>query len=144
FPVHRVETTYHGSATKLRKATEIRHTRDFRAGVIWAKQNQPALGFPAVDVIVADKNAGRIILVKKEDEDGWRFPGVMFDPDKDDSYENAARRAIEKELPAVRAMTPYILESKRLEDWRLKRSKHKIITVLHLAGFSGGQPEPGV
>lgn len=143
FPVHRVETTYFGSGTALREQIKIRHTRDFRAGIIWTKQNQRSMGFPAIDVLIANRNTNRLILVRKHDENGWRFPGVLFDPDRDESYEGAAARCIKKEVPTVSTTSPFVVQSLKIDDWRLKRSRHKIITMLCSAAYSSGDPSPG-
>lgn len=139
----RVATTSVLRGKDLRQRITWRHTRDFRAGYIKSIMDRTALAYPAVDIIVGNRNTGTLILVKKEDEDGWRFPGVLYRPNIDTSYESAAVRALAKELPGITVGSPAILESTMLPDWRYGRSKDKIVTLVMFANYESAIPVPG-
>jgi bifunctional NMN adenylyltransferase/nudix hydrolase len=146
FPKYMVQTVYSGSATDVRKAIVPINSADFRAGAIYAAMNRKPFSHPAIDVvIIGDGPKGkRIILVgKRDEEDKLRFPGVFFNPDLDQSYEDAAQRCIAKEVPRVRTSEPRIIASRKIDDWRYHKTKEGVITLFLSAKHLGGEPVPG-
>ena len=133
------------SATQLREAVEEIDSVDFRKGVEWVLSNRPSLTYPTIDVVVPHPNLGRVILAKKADEDEWRFPGVFFNPGMDADFEAAAVRAMAKEVPTLRVQSPQIVKSFKIDDWRYRKSRDGIITLLVKMPYSGtGEPSPGL
>jgi bifunctional NMN adenylyltransferase/nudix hydrolase len=144
FSKHEVPTVYSGSATEVRKAIPVINSFDFRAGVIYATMNRKPLSHPAVDVVIVDSDLQRVLLVGKRDEEGkLRFPGVFFDPELDQSYEDAGLRCCSKEIPTVRISQPLIIKSHKVDDWRYRKTRQGVITLLMKAYYRGGEPSPG-
>ncbi len=138
-----VPQVFDGSATQIRESIEEIDSVDFRKGVVWANVHRRKLVYPTVDVVIQQPNLGRVILVRKPDEDEWRFPGVFFDPDTDFNYEAAALRAVSKEVPTVTTQEPQLIQSQRIDDWRYRKSRDGVMTLLMKTPHSGGEPTPG-
>lgn len=139
-----VPTVFSGSATEIRRNIVPTNSPDFRAGVIYARMNQKHFGYPTVDVAVIDHKMDRVLLVGKNAEEGkLRFPGVFFSPDLDESYEIAAMRCIAKETPSLVVGEPKIVRSLKLSDWRFRKSKGSIITLLVEVRYERGDPFAG-
>jgi bifunctional NMN adenylyltransferase/nudix hydrolase len=139
-----LESKHFVAATDKRRecSLEIKGSRDFRHGVIYAAYNQYPHGFPTVDVaIVRDDKECEVLLCKKPNEPFWRFIGGFFDPRQDTSLECAARREAHEETGADVDGLEYIC-SKRVDDWRYRGEHDKIITTLFLATYISGRLEP--
>jgi ADP-ribose pyrophosphatase YjhB (NUDIX family) len=139
----RVPTTCQVRGKDLRKRLVFRHSRDFRAGYMFAIVRRLPIAYPATDIAVVDHNKARVILVRKADEIGWRFPGVLYKPELDTSYESAGLRAVEKELHGIAIDKPRIVQSILIDDPKYRRSKDRIITLLMLANYGSGEPRAG-
>ena len=144
FKVQRVATTTKMRGTEIRKRMQFRHTRDFRAGFMYAIVHRHRIAYPSVDVVVLNKNTGTALLVKKKTESGWRFPGSFFNIETDTDFESAAARTIEKELPGIVTQKAFPVASVRMMDWRYKRSRDGILTMLMRANYSSGIPQIGI
>ena len=143
FPVAEAPTVFLGSATEIRDKIAVRHTPDFRAGIIWNVMNRPSIGYLTVDVAVVHRELGKVMLVSKPDESGWRFPGSFFDSTIDNSYEDAGKRVIRKEVPTITIEEPRLIASTKIQDWRYRGTRDGIVTLLLLAHYSGGFSSPG-
>ncbi len=141
FPVEEIGTIFRGSATGIRDAIDVRHTPDFRAGVIWSSVRRKALTYPAVDVaVVAD---GHVLLIKKFGEDLWRFPGSFYNPELDDRYEATGLRVVSKELPGVKCGPLTFCGSCHIPDWRYKGARDGVVSLLMHATYSDGEVRLG-
>jgi bifunctional NMN adenylyltransferase/nudix hydrolase len=131
-------------------ATEIRETcgkvihgsSDFRAGVIWATQQQFDKVCPTVDIAIFDSEEGEDAIIwmgKKRHDDGYRFIGGFADP-TDKSLEDAAKREALEETGLVVDNLKYIC-SLHTNDYRYRNESDKIITTLFAANVSGGTPK---
>lgn len=139
-----VPTVFDGSATNIRESIPIIDSADFRSGVIHTVMNRPPIYYPAVDVAVIRKDTKQVLLVSKREEEGrYRFPGVFFDPRIDNSYEKAAIRCIQKEIPGIKISDPKILSSHKITDWRYRKTRDGVITLLLWADYIGGEAVPG-
>jgi bifunctional NMN adenylyltransferase/nudix hydrolase len=145
FDRHEVPTIYSGSASKIRQDVPVINSPDFRSGVIFAmKSARRPLSYPTVDVAVVRPDLEQVLLVGKRDEEGeLRFPGVFFNHDTDTSFEQAALRCVAKEVPTIVIAKPSIVGSSQIADWRYRKSRHGIVTLLVRAEFVRGEPVPG-
>lgn len=127
------------SASEIRKkiSAKVKSSPDFRAGVIWASQNQYPKVYPTVDIAIVKDN--KVLLARKPDETKYRFVGGFVDP-KDDSYEFAAKREAAEETGLEVGNVKY-LGSKKIDDWRYRNEKDKIITHFYLAHYTFGSPQ---
>jgi bifunctional NMN adenylyltransferase/nudix hydrolase len=134
------------SATKRREEIkrEVRDSADFRAGIIYHAANSYPNAFPCVDIALvkeSEEEGTLILLCKKPDESLYRFPGGFVDP-QDNSYESAARREAYEELGVnIEIANPQYITSLRVDDWRYRKSKNKIITSLFKFDFLYGIPK---
>ena len=130
--------------TQIRAAIEPKDSADFREGAIYAVRERETLSYPTVDVAIVSGNRGQVLLIEKEEDEGFlRFPGSFFDPKFDDSYEDTGMRCALKEVPGVSITYPQLIASKKLDDPRLKRTHDGIITMLVRSTSSTGKPTPG-
>ncbi len=140
-----VPTVFSGSATEVREGIGIIDSVDFRAGVIYANVHRKRTSYPAVDVIVRHHQwRSQVLLVGKNAEEGkLRFPGVFFDPELDESFESAGLRCIRKELPDIEIEGMEILRSRKLNDWRFRKSQTGIVSTLLTTQYRSGGSTPG-
>jgi bifunctional NMN adenylyltransferase/nudix hydrolase len=134
YPTTELEQTVYVSGKETRKSISkhVKGTEDFRAGVIWASANQYPRVFPTVDVaIFNDTTYEKLLLVRKPDEDLWRFPGGFVDP-RDANLEAAARREAQEETNLEVGGLSYVV-SAQVQDWRYRRESDKIMTTLFSA-----------
>jgi hypothetical protein len=118
------------SATKMREHTPYVNSVDFRKGYMRAANDRPPIPYPAVDVAVLDQSTCKVLLIGLADErPKLRFPGVFFDMKMGDrSYEDAAIRCVEKELPGISAHSPVAITSVIVPDRRYRQTKDGVIT----------------
>lgn len=110
-------------------------SEDFRAGVIWATQNQYPHCIPTVDIAIYDPAAKRVLLGRKPGESYWRFPGGYAEAATDSNKQDVVREA--KEETGIELVpTPerlFFLDGVQIEDWRYKGSKDQVRTSLYVA-----------
>jgi bifunctional NMN adenylyltransferase/nudix hydrolase len=132
-----VETTVMANATAVRDkiGNQVRNSADFRAGVIYSVYQRPSITYPTVDVVpINHKN--EVLLAKKPDEDLLRFVGGFVDTG-DASYEYTGKREFLEETGGVIDNLRYVT-SGRVDDWRYKKEKDGIMTILFAATFIQG------
>lgn len=120
------------SATQMRENIPYRNSVDFRKGYMRAANDRPPIPYPAVDVAVLDHSGCKVLLIGLADEQPkLRFPGVFFDMKLGDrSYEDAAVRCVDKELPGVSAHSPVAVTSVIVPDRRYRQTKDGVITQI--------------
>lgn len=141
YPVMELDPPIYVSGTELRKTIHrsVKASEDFRAGVIWATANGYPKVFPTVDIAVRRAD-GALLLVKKEHEEGWRFPGGFVQP-TDVSYEMAARREVQEETGVAIDGLRYVT-TQQIDDWRYRNEDDKIVTTLYEATYISGAVQP--
>lgn len=128
------------SATLVRKeiAASTEFDERFRAGVIYTALNTPAKTVPTVDVAII-KDANKVLIGKRHDENEWRFIGVWSQPRE--SYEEAALRAAKQKANIIiEKITPR--KSFCNYDWKFKGEIDDITTMFYTAHYKSGTPEP--
>lgn len=137
-----LQCTDSSTAIRDRVARNPSRSRDFRCGVVYAHQHQ--FHHSDITVDVACVSGDRVLLIRKDGDPGWRFPGGFYDGRQDASLEQAARRELHEETGIAAEATPEYLGSYRINDWRL-RGVHDvtITTAFFLVPHPWGQPEAG-
>jgi 8-oxo-dGTP pyrophosphatase MutT (NUDIX family) len=137
------------SATADRENLKERDTEDFRAGMIYGVQSACPRVLPAVDIAIyqyaGDVNTPggvhpRLLLVRKQSEQEWRFPGGCLDA-SDATLEAAARREAYEETGLSLDSMEY-LSGRRIDDWRYRRTSITVFSALFVAPWVGGAPRP--
>lgn len=139
-----VELPRHGehSATEIRESLKekVMDSVEFRAGVIYAYSNTYLKVYPTVDIAIFRNNKNEILLGKKDIDNKWRLIGGFSDP-TDESYEAAALRELHEECGNIQVSSMNYEGSFRVNDWRYRNEKDKIITILFSTDFISGDPE---
>jgi len=142
FHTTELEQKIYVSAREIRKqvSVEIKSSAEWRAGVIYGSYNRYPISYQAVDIAVFNDDESQILLARKPGEDKYRFIGGFVDP-KDISLEQAACREFREEAGAEVSITSYI-GSFRINDWRYRSERDKIMTVLYKAKYTSGHLVP--
>lgn len=119
------------NGTEIRKelSREVKASPDFRAGVIFAAFNQYPKVYPTVDVAIQHGN--EFLLGRKHGQNKFRFIGGFSDPE-DSCFEEAAAREAKEETGLDVKVVRYI-GSRRIDDWRYRSERDKIMTLFFLA-----------
>jgi len=127
------------SGTELRQtaAREIKSSRDFRHGVIWALSNQYPKCYPTVDVAIFNEEGDKILLGRKQHEELYRLVGGFAEPTSP-SYEADARREVQEET-GLAITDPIFITSRLVPDWRYANEDDQIKTLLFKATAMSGQ-----
>lgn len=136
-PKHKIS----GSEIRRMASEEIRSSRDFRAGVVYAAFNRYPISYQTVDAAII-KDGKQVLLGKKNNDDGdrWRFFGGFVRPE-DTSLEEAVKREAFEETSGMSTGAPKYIGSFRVQDWRYKDETDKILTSLFILPYSFGATE---
>jgi bifunctional NMN adenylyltransferase/nudix hydrolase len=132
------------SGTEIRKqvSEEIKSSSLWRAGAIYQSYNQYPVSYQTVDIALLSAEHDKVLLAKKPGEQNYRFVGGFVDP-KDSSLEHAARREFYEETGGNAEPGKFkYLGSFRVDDWRYRSGRDKIMTALFVATHSWGSVTP--
>ena len=102
----------------------------FNAGIIHGSSLLYPISYQCVDIIAHDDNCN-IILIKKPGHDCYQLPGGFVDVN-DETLEDAARRELQEETGII-ANTVHYHISARIDDFRYRNRRDKIMTSLFIA-----------
>lgn len=142
FPVVELESDRIISASEIRKSisSKVKSSPDFRAGVIWASQNQYPKVYTTVDIAIMDEARTKILLARKPDETLYRLVGGFAEPNSDCFEHDASREVLQETTLAI--SPPVYIGSKKIDDWRYANEVDKIKTLLFSATYLFGSPTP--
>lgn len=131
------------NATALREdhADKVQSSQDFRTGIIYAHYNQFPKVYATVDICVFSADGQSILLAKKPNSHQWRFPGGFSEP-TDDSFEQAAQRELQEECGDLITTHWQQEGSYKINDWRYRAERDKIITSFFSCSYVSGLIEP--
>lgn len=125
------------SGTAERAAVEVKHTPDFRAGMIYASKHKFPISYQCVDVAIMQH--GMVLLGQKKIDDGkYRFIGGFVSP-QDVSLEAAARREVREETGMEPGGAVY-LGSARVNDYRYRGSSDSLLSAFFIIDPMYGAP----
>ena len=136
----KVEHT-HINATDIRRSVnQALDSPDFRRGVIYQINAEYPKVYATVDIVIFDQAEKNILLGRKPLEDKWRFPGGFSDP-TDDCFETSAKREAHEEVGNIEFGPFSYIGSLKIDDWRYKKERHKIITNIFKTHYLWGAPK---
>jgi len=143
FDTAELEQEIYVSGTEIRKklSEEIKFSKEWRAGVIYGNYNRYPTSYQTVDVAVFNEDETKILLAKKPNEDKYRFIGGFVDV-KDKSLEQAAKREFMEESGGAEIEIISYVGSFRVDDWRYRSERDKIMTTLFKAKYIFGHLSP--
>lgn len=130
-----------GTEQRITAGKQVKGTKDWRLGCLYATQNRYDTVFSTVDcAIFDDENYEYLYLAKKEKEKKLRFVGGFADPHKDTSFEYTAKREATEET-GLEVSNPIYIGSTIIDDWRYRAENDKIITTFFAMKRVFGSPK---
>ena len=130
-----------GTEQRIYAGKQVKGTKDWRLGCLYATQNRYDTVFPTVDcAIFDDDNYEYLYLAKKEKEKKFRFVGGFANPHKDKSFEQTVRREVYEET-GLEITPPIYIGSTLIDDWRYRAENDKIITSFFVMKKLFGSPK---
>jgi len=119
----------------------VRHTEDWRAGVIYNAFNRYPHVVSTVDAAIL--NGSMVLLGKKKNESKWRFPGGYTEPNSE-SDERDLSREVKEETNLIVAPDAWMyLCRTNIADWRYRMSGDTIRTGFFMTREFSGVPKGG-
>lgn len=135
-----LEQTIYVSGSEVRKnvSDEVKASSDWRAGVIYQSYNKYPVSYQTVDIAVISEDGRKILMARKPNETKLRFVGGFVDP-TDESLEHAAKREFMEETGGnIEIDNLQYLGSFRINDWRYKSERDKIMTTFFVSKYIFG------
>lgn len=133
------------SGTEIRSMVknQVKASREFRHGVIWASWQRFDTVYTTVDIALTKDNGKKVLLARKPNEVLYRFPGGFIDK-RDKSNEEAAMRELYEEVSGIEAevITPkHYVGSFNIDDWRYRGANDSIRTLFYTTQYLFGAPK---
>ena len=127
-----------GSEIRRTEGNKQRASEDFRAGVVWATQNQFPTVYPTVDIAIFNEDYTKVFMGQKNADGGrWRFPGGFVNASLP-TAEAHARREAEEETGAVLTDPEYVastlIDDPRYPPGATNRIMTFFFAAKHMAG----------
>lgn len=145
YPVCELEPKRIVSGTELRKITANKRlaSEDFRAGVIYAVEQQYAHAWLTVDTAILSDDCARILLGRKRDDapghyrfaGGFvrtRLPSLPVDKPRTGVLEMNAKAESTEETHANLSAPTYVGNAV-IDDWRYRNDQNEVLTVMFAA-----------
>ena len=133
------ETYFSGTEIRKQLASNVKNSDDFRAGAIWAMQNQWSTPKMCIDSALFNDNYTQILLGRKINEDKYRLIGGFVEGNET-LEETLARESFEEAHVQIKDSS--YVKSFIIDDWRYRGERDKILSSLFTSTFIG-KPEPG-
>lgn len=137
-----IELDYHKyiSGTQLRQQASLlrESSQDWRSGVIHGVTNRFDISYQVVDMVVT--RGDEVLCIDKGR--GWQFPGGFVDV-SDQSLESAARRELKEECGSFEVSLPTYIGSFRVDDYRYRGERDKIMSSVYLFDYLWGNVKLG-
>lgn len=144
YPTQELEAEEKVSGTEIRNEVGRKRTKastEWREGATWAAMARFPTSYTTVDIGIFNEDETRILLGRKKDENLWRLPGGFVEPHHE-SLERTVRAEAQEETN-VSITDPIYVGSYRINDWRYKGERDKIMTVLYKAKKQFGDVRAG-
>ncbi len=134
----------HESGTKSRGVAHhnVINSLEWRMGIIHASDLRYPVSYQTVDIAIYDQDRSKVLLGRKANERKFRFIGGFVDP-TDETLELAAKREVCEEAGNICTDQYEYLGSFRIDDWRYRKEKDKVMSVLFLCRYVYGHVEAG-
>lgn len=131
------------SGTELRDQLKVKAESSdmFRAGVIWANENQFKHAIAAVGVAVFNEDYTKILLGRKKNETKYEFFGGFTDIE-DETYEATGIREVKEEAGGIEIGDLQYICSGKVNEWRYKNESDKVYTTIFAAKYMFGSIIP--
>ena len=119
------------SATDNRKehSNKVLESSDFRAGMIYAAHHLWPVMLMMVDVAILSYDREEVLLVRKPNEDKWRFAGGHVEARKGTVEKNARLEASEE--TGVDLIDQEYIGSAIIDDWRYRVTDRSVMTAFY-------------
>lgn len=142
FPAVEVPVLVAGSGTKVRAEMKFPGNRDARAAIIYEIENRYPFMYSTSDLAIVDKQQGRILLIGKNQHEGY-LSFVGGHAGKEDPGAMAvARREASEEIPGVEFGELRYLDTLTIDDPRYRGTPDGIMTTFFEAPYLGGVAKP--
>lgn len=127
------------SGTELRDQLKVKAESSdmFRAGVIWANENQFKHAIAAVGVAIFNEDYTKILLGRKKNERKYEFFGG-FTEIEDENYEATGIREVKEEAGGIEIGDLQYICSGKVNEWRYRNESDKVYTVVFAAKYMFG------
>lgn len=131
------------SGSELRDQLKVKAEASdmFRAGAIWANENQYKHAIAAVGVAIFNDDYTKVLLGRKENETKYEFFGG-FTEITDENYEATAYREVSEEAGGIEIGDLQYICSGRVNEWRYKNEFDKVFTTIFSAKYLFGSITP--
>jgi bifunctional NMN adenylyltransferase/nudix hydrolase len=145
YPTIELQASLDLSGTQARESAsnEIKAERGYRVGIIYAAFNRYPISYQCVDAIIWRRKDNHFLMGRKKTDTAglFRFVGGFVQPE-DESLDVAVRREAMEETGSIEFAAPRYLLSTRVEDWRYRKEKDKILTAVFALEYLWGDPTP--
>jgi bifunctional NMN adenylyltransferase/nudix hydrolase len=128
------------SGTDIRRefADKVIEASHFRCGMIYSAANMWPVMMPCVDIAALYWSGDELelLLGRREDEDGWRFPGGHAEFSSSSYEEDAQNELFQETHVSIPAKELRYVGSMNVNDWRTRSAPDRKIRTTLFRGFA--------